>query len=110
MTFPDHFSDRYEAFRPTYPETLFAYLASLVPSHDLAWDCATGNGQAALGLTPHFDAVVATDASPQQIAQARPHPKVRPPDLETRRIEGCRSYLLAETGVWEILVGADKTA
>jgi SAM-dependent methyltransferase len=38
--------------------------------------CATGNGQAALGLTPHFRAVVATDASPQQIAQAHPHPKV----------------------------------
>jgi hypothetical protein len=37
-------------------------------------------------------------------------PTFRPPDLETRRIEGCRSYLLAETGVWEILVGADKTA
>jgi len=36
--------------------------------------------------------------------------RLRPPDLETRRIEGCRSYLLAETGVWEILVGADKTA
>jgi SAM-dependent methyltransferase len=79
MTFPDHFSDhadRYEAFRPTYPDALFTYLASLVPTHELAWDCATGNGQAALGLTPHFDAVVATDASPQQIAQAHPHPKV----------------------------------
>jgi hypothetical protein len=79
MTFPDHFSDhadRYEAFRPTYPDALFAYFASLVPAHDLAWDCATGNGQAALGLTPHFDSVVATDASPQQIAQAHPHPKV----------------------------------
>ena len=36
----------------------------------------TGNGQAALGLTPHFRAVVATDASPSQIAQAHPHPKV----------------------------------
>jgi ubiquinone/menaquinone biosynthesis C-methylase UbiE len=79
MTFPDYFSDhadRYEALRPTYPDALFAYLASLVPAHDLAWDCATGNGQAALGLTPHFDAVVATDASPQQIALAPPHPKV----------------------------------
>jgi hypothetical protein len=45
MTFPDHFSDnadRYEAFRPTYPDALFTYLASLVSSHDLAWDCATG--------------------------------------------------------------------
>ena len=79
MTFPDHFSDhahRYEAYRPTYPDSLFAFLASLVPAHDLAWDCATGNGQAALGLTPHFRAVVATDASPRQIAQAHPHPKV----------------------------------
>lgn len=79
MTFPDHFSDhadRYEAYRPTYPEALFIYLTSLAPVHGLAWDCATGNGQAALALTPHFDAVVATDASPQQIAQAHRHPKV----------------------------------
>lgn len=79
MTFPDHFSDhadRYEAYRPTYPDALFAYLASLSPAKALAWDCATGNGQAALGLTPHFDGVIATDASPQQIALARPHPKV----------------------------------
>jgi hypothetical protein len=55
MTFPDHFSDHadlYEAFRPAYPEALFAYLTSLVPAHDLAWDCATGNGQAAVALTP----------------------------------------------------------
>jgi hypothetical protein len=66
MTFPDHFSDHadlYEAFRPAYPDALFAYLTSLVPSHDLAWDCATGNVQAALGLTPHFRAVVVADAS-----------------------------------------------
>ncbi len=79
ITFPDHFSDhadRYEAYRPTYPDSLFAYLASLVPAHDLAWDCATGNGQAALGLTPHFRTIIATDASPRQIAQAHPHPKV----------------------------------
>jgi hypothetical protein len=41
----DHFSghaDRYEAFRPTYPEALFAYLSSLCPLRELAWDCATG--------------------------------------------------------------------
>ena len=72
MTFPDHFSDhahRYEAYRPTYPDALFSYLASLVPAHDLAWDCATGNGQAALGLTPHFRAIVATR---RQSPAARP--------------------------------------
>ena len=41
MTFPDQFSDhadRYEAFRPTYPDALFAFFASFVSSHDLAWD------------------------------------------------------------------------
>jgi SAM-dependent methyltransferase len=80
MTFKDHFSghaDGYEAFRPTCPPDLFDDLASLAPSHDLAWDCATGNGQAAYGLTPHFRAVIATDASAGQVAQARPHERVR---------------------------------
>ncbi len=79
MTFPDHFSDHapdYEAYRPTYHDALFAYLASLVPSHDLAWDCATGNGQAALGLTPHFRTIIATDASPKQIVQASTHKQI----------------------------------
>jgi len=60
----------------TYPDALFANLACLVLAHDLGWDCATENGQAALGLTPHFRAVVATDASPRRIVQTRPHPKV----------------------------------
>src|SRR5271165_5154222 len=79
MDFPDHFSDhahRYEACRPTYPDSRFAFLASLVPTHDLAWDCATGNGQAALGLTPHFRAIIATDASPQQLALASTHKQI----------------------------------
>jgi ubiquinone/menaquinone biosynthesis C-methylase UbiE len=79
MTFKDHFSghaDRYRAYRPTYPSDLFDYLASLVAGRDLAWDCATGNGQAALGLTPHFRRVVATDASDAQLSQARPHDRI----------------------------------
>jgi len=76
----DHFSghaDRYEAFRPTYPEALFAYLAELCPFHDLAWDCATGNGQAAVTLAAYFRAVIATDASHKQIGQAHPRENVR---------------------------------
>lgn len=79
-----HFSDpfgtvarAYAPFRPTYPEALFAWLAAESPSCALAWDCATGNGQAAATLAAHFDAVVATDASAEQIAHARPHPRVR---------------------------------
>ena len=55
---------------------MFSYLASLCDRHDLAWDCGTGNGQAALGLAGHFAAVLATDASAEQLAHAHPHPRV----------------------------------
>lgn len=78
-TFKDHFSsasDRYAAYRPDYPAALFAWLAGLCAEHDLAWDCATGSGQAALGLAPHFRRVVATDASAEQVRHAAPHPAI----------------------------------
>lgn len=42
------------------------------PGRDCAWDCATGTGQAAIMLAPFFRRVVATDASAEQIARARP--------------------------------------
>ncbi|MGD8320135.1 MAG: class I SAM-dependent methyltransferase [Gemmatimonadota bacterium] len=77
--FPDHFSGHaalYQRYRPTYPAALYAWLAERSPSRRVAWDCATGNGQAAVGLAPHFDAVVATDASGEQLAHARPHARV----------------------------------
>jgi ubiquinone/menaquinone biosynthesis C-methylase UbiE len=79
-TFPDHFSAaaaEYARRRPDYPRRLFAYLAGLAPARRRAWDCATGSGQAALGLARHFAEVVATDASERQIACARPHRRVR---------------------------------
>jgi SAM-dependent methyltransferase len=74
--FKDHFSsasDRYAAYRPDYPAALFAWLADLCVEHDTAWDCATGSGQAALGLAPYFHTIVATDASAEQIRHAEPH-------------------------------------
>jgi len=77
--FSDHFSGHAEAYaraRPGYPPELFAWLASEVPGRSCAWDCATGNGQAAVALAEHFDHVVATDASPEQISHAYPHPRV----------------------------------
>jgi len=43
----------------------------------MAWDCATGSGQAAIGLAEHFAQVVATDASAAQLAAALAHPHVR---------------------------------
>lgn len=72
-SFPDHFSAlaaAYGQFRPDYPLPLFDHLADLAPARDLAWDCATGNGQAALPLSARFRTVVATDASAAQLAEA----------------------------------------
>jgi ubiquinone/menaquinone biosynthesis C-methylase UbiE len=80
MTFKDHFSGHagdYTRYRPSYPHALFAWLAAQVPQHERAWDCATGNGQAAVGLAEFFADVVATDASDSQIAAAKPHARVR---------------------------------
>lgn len=77
--FKDHFSGHatdYRAFRPDYPPDLFAFLASVAPGRELAWDCGTGNGQAALGLAEHFTKVFATDASQKQLDEAQPHPRV----------------------------------
>jgi len=77
--FEDHFSSRaetYVRYRPTYPEQLYTYLASSAPHRRLAWDCGTGNGQAALGLAEHFDRIVATDASADQITRALYHTRV----------------------------------
>ena len=79
MTFHDHFSEHaedYARFRPTYPDSLYTFLADAVTARGLAWDCATGNGQAAVGLAKHFERVIATDASRPQIAQALAHPRV----------------------------------
>ncbi|PYP57535.1 MAG: SAM-dependent methyltransferase [Gemmatimonadetes bacterium] len=67
----------YAAFRPRYPAALFAALARYAPGRHMAWDCATGSGQAAIGLAEHFEQVVATDASAAQLAAALAHPRVR---------------------------------
>ena len=77
--FEDHFSGhsgQYAQSRPNYPDEIYAYLASLAPDHSLAWDCGTGNGQAAIGLAKYFDKVYATDASAEQISHAYPHENV----------------------------------
>jgi SAM-dependent methyltransferase len=79
MPFSDHFSgvsSAYAEFRPRYPDSLFAWLAGLPGRSGLAWDCATGSGQAAVALALRFERVIATDASAEQIAAAKPHPRV----------------------------------
>ena len=78
--FADHFSrlaTSYAAYRPRYPEALFSAIAAACPLHDVAWDCATGTGQAALGLADHFGTVFASDASGGQVRSAARHERVR---------------------------------
>jgi SAM-dependent methyltransferase len=75
MTFKDLFSAQaadYARFRPRYPAELFAWLAAESPARGCAVDVATGNGQAALALAPHFTRVIALDASASQLAEAPP--------------------------------------
>ncbi len=89
MSFKDHFSKQaagYAQFRPTYPQELFDYLGNIAPSRQLAWDCGTGNGQAAVGLASVFDSDIATDASEKQITNAALHQRV---DYRVAPAEDC---------------------
>ena len=75
----DHFSAlaaSYVAGRPGYPDSLFAWLAGLCATHELAWDCGAGSGQASAALAAHFDHVVATDASAAQLEHAPGHDRI----------------------------------
>jgi len=79
MPIEDQFSKQaptYARFRPHYPAELFAALAALTAAHSRAWDCATGNGQAAHGLLPYFAQILATDVSRDQLQHARPHAQI----------------------------------
>ena len=69
----DYFSKRsgaYQQYRPRYPQQLFAYFFQQVGRDACVWDCATGNGQAAVGLNRYAGCVVATDSSSSQLGQA----------------------------------------
>lgn len=89
-------SDRYAACRPTYPAALFGWLADLVPARCLAWDCATGSGQAARDLAAHFEHVIATDASATQVGHAPPSAGVeyRVAAAESSRLESGSADLI----------------
>lgn len=100
-SFKDHFSGHagdYRAFRPTYPDGLAAALADAAPARGLAWDVGCGNGQFSVALAARFEAVHATDASAEQIAQAEPHPHVRyavAPAEDSGLPDGCCDLIVA---------------
>jgi ubiquinone/menaquinone biosynthesis C-methylase UbiE len=62
-------SGLYTIYRPDYPDEIYNFLLSLVPSKQAAWDCGTGKGQVAKVLANHFDKVHTTDISEQQLNQ-----------------------------------------
>lgn len=75
----DHFSgvaSQYAAFRPRYPAVLFQWLAQAAPRRERVWDCACGSGQASLDLATHFQHVVGTDLSAEQLGQAQAHARI----------------------------------
>lgn len=70
-------SGGYARNRPLYPAALFAWIAAACRERGAAWDCATGNGQAALGLAGYFERVEASDVSVEQLAEGFSAPNVR---------------------------------
>ena len=66
----------YAKYRPSYPMALIDYVAAHVNNKEIAWDCATGNGQAAVLLANHFENIFATDISEKQISHATQSPAV----------------------------------
>ena len=96
----DHFSAvaaEYARSRPTYPDALFAWLADAAPGRTLAWDVGAGSGQASVALAAHFEHVLATDLSADQVAAAEPHPRItyRAAPAERSGLEGGSTDLVA---------------
>ena len=66
----------YAQYRPSYPDELYEFILQQVSNPQQAWDCATGNGQAAIELARYFEKVMATDISEKQLQQAIPNEKI----------------------------------
>jgi len=101
-SFKDNFSKQagtYAKYRPDYPDELFGYLQTLTKEHDLAWDCGTGNGQSAIGLSKYYRSVYATDPSEQQIRNALPHERI------TYKVEKAENPALSD-GVVDLITVA----
>lgn len=73
MTPLDRFSGHaglYAQYRIDYPADLYDFLMTYVTNRQMAWDCATGNGQVANVLADLFEQVEATDISETQLLLA----------------------------------------
>lgn len=75
----DNFSTQsslYAKYRPAYPQELYDFIFMQVANKQTAWDCGTGNGQAAKELAMAFEKVFATDTSHKQIENAIQLPNI----------------------------------
>lgn len=70
-------ANSYAKYRPLYPEELFDHILQFVTERNCVWDCATGNGQAAIALAPHFKQVIATDISEKQLSLAKRYENIQ---------------------------------
>lgn len=66
----------YAQSRPTYPAELAQLLAQSCVEQGLAIDVGCGSGQLSVLLADHFDSVVATDVSADQLAYAQQRPNL----------------------------------
>jgi len=105
--FKDHFSRQataYAKFRPQYPKALFEFIAAQSPNDELAVDCATGNGQAAIALAAFFQNVIALDASAAQIESAQPNDRVEyrvaPAEATGLPATSCAALTVAQALHW----------
>lgn len=73
--FSGHATD-YARYRIDYPGELYDYILTNVPGRQAAWDCATGNGQAAVALANYFEQIEATDLSQRQLDNAVKRPNI----------------------------------
>ena len=70
-------AEHYMKSRHVYPPELFRFVASLSAVRQKAWDVGTGTGQSpAIGLSPHYNKVIATDISEQQLRHAQPEKNI----------------------------------
>ena len=70
----DYFSTQareYKKFRPQYPQELYEFLGADLKRDSVILDCATGNGQAALGMLEASDVrAIGIDVSFEQLSNA----------------------------------------
>lgn len=70
-------AENYARHRPGYPPELAQALASHCKSHEFAIELGCGTGQFSHQLAEHYEKVLATDLSADQINHASLHPKIK---------------------------------